>query len=919
LALRKEQVVLIGAVAVLGLLVWRAQGKSGQKSPPVKKASAPELAHQNVPDPSLVLPAKRTIVPPGRDIFSEPKDTRPLPPLDLVQPPIVPLAALRPPPVPGPGVSLYGKFLRVRWQPVDAPDLFAEAAELSDAPVDVPPAATGSSPGGAPSKPPAGVAATPEQMAAQLSSRKKLYDWYRMGDYHFGQIRNNERYTLAKRPNEDLLFVEFNPDTGQPKFPGQPPAAIPRKNVNDFDFAKTVPNEIEIRRAKFQNPLTVPEYDEALAFAEWCLERRLETPRALAVAEEMFARAAALMTQDPGPHLGLARVAEAKFEFEKAFNEYKGLIEGNLKGNPLPLVSLAQLEARFRMHDTAEARLFDAERLGRSNWKVQEALGRFLLSRGRAQEAVAHLRTASQYEPQEPEAKRARSRLRTALGAALLATGDAAEGKSWIEKALQADPTDQEAQAALVSAHLVASHAGGTNGTAVAVAPEGDESQGFDLLLANGLALLSERTPASLTKAKDSFVAAAAADPMRAYLPWRSLSFLAETTNHPEEAWRFADLAHENDPTDPWTLYQRGRLAATRDDLDGARDSFRAALDRDISFVDALAWLGVLSHRQGDYASAERYFERALALDPSLVDVQALRGVNFLEMGAIKDAEDTFKKVLAIDQDQPTARNGLAWCYYWRGDATEAMQRFRELDDNRRSFPETDPHRVYANAQIARITDHLEKSAWSDHFEGRSMLGNHWQIQENNGPTIALHDGMVTIEGTFKTQGRARIWQGISAADFVSIEARITIHGDGDNKTNSRVGLFVARETQRQNESRIDSEVTVSKHFDPLKTTVQTRIMKQGEEEKEYTDVKGFEWKLGVPVLVRIERLGKEKETPTVRILFDGVPVLDGASIPTLGRTTNELRVGVFAEGQIGRTVRVDVDDVEIVRRGGTK
>ena len=39
-----------------------------------------------------------------------------------------------------------------------------------------------------------------------------------MGEYTFGQIRNNDRYNLEKRRNEDILFVEFNPETGLPRF-----------------------------------------------------------------------------------------------------------------------------------------------------------------------------------------------------------------------------------------------------------------------------------------------------------------------------------------------------------------------------------------------------------------------------------------------------------------------------------------------------------------------------------------------------------------------------------------------------------------------------------------------------------------------------------------------------------------------------
>jgi hypothetical protein len=155
------------------------------------------------------------------------------------------------------------------------------------------------------------------------------------------------------------------------------------------------------------------------------------------------------------------------------------------------------------------------------------------------------------------------------------------------------------------------------------------------------------------------------------------------------------------------------------------------------------------------------------------------------------------------------------------------------------------------------------------------------------------------------------MWQLRAAGDFVSIEARLTIK----SKTTSRVGLFVSRETQRANESRVDSEVTVSRHKEPGKNTIQTRVIKQGQEDLEDTDVVGFDWKPDVQVVVRIERTGTS-EAPTVRILFDGIPVLDGRPIPTLGRTTNDLRLGIFAEGQIGSVVDVDIDDVEIVQRG---
>jgi tetratricopeptide (TPR) repeat protein len=543
---------------------------------------------------------------------------------------------------------------------------------------------------------------------------------------------------------------------------------------------------------------------------------------------------------------------------------------------------------------------------------VQEAFGTYYLAHGRAADAVAHLKQALEYEPQGPEAKRARTRLRTAYGAALLGTGDVQGGQSWIDKALQSDPNDQLARAAAVSAKIMGTK-GPPGGGLVPSPGQGGEAEthGFELLLAGGLANALQRDAVWARQAKSSLVAAAIADPLRAGLAWRTLSYLAESTKHPEEALRFAELAAENDPLDPWTSYQRGRLLAAKDDLEGATDAFKSALDRDIGFADALAALGEIEHRRANLPNADRYLERALAIDPTLVGALALRGVNSLEMGALQDAEAQFRAVLAVDADHPTARNGLAWCYYRRGDSTEALSRWRELDDNRRAQPETDVHRVWAKRQIDRLIDHLEKVVWTDRFDRSSVGGsNNWGLQENNGPTVSIHDGLVTLGGTFKANGRARMWQVRGAGDFVSIEAKLTVKAG----TTARVGLFVSRETQRAGETQVDAEITASRHYESGSNTIQTRYFKRGEEATPYTDVNGFEWKLDTPVVVRIERT-EDKDSPKIRVLFDGIPVLDQKSIPALGRTTNEVRLGIFAEGQVGRVVQVDIDDVEIVQR----
>jgi tetratricopeptide (TPR) repeat protein len=432
-----------------------------------------------------------------------------------------------------------------------------------------------------------------------------------------------------------------------------------------------------------------------------------------------------VLSEDPAPRLGLARCYEAGFQFEKAFPEYAALLAGAHARDPVVLARVAALEARFRLFPEAEELLAAAERVGRAQWQVQQAYGRFLLDRERPEEALEHLRAASQYEPAGAERKHARARIRADLAEALLATGDVRGAAEWFDKARQADPTDQHAIAgALSAASILAKSTGAQGGSPAGGASNGGGSAGaippdltgvgFDLLLASGIEAIGHRDADSAERARQFLQLAAAADPLRAHSAWRALSFLAEVTGHPEEALRFADQAVENDPEDAFALYQRGRLLMERDDLEGAMQSFTRALEVELDFPDALAAMGEIQNRRGDFAPAERYLERALSLDPKLSNVAALRGLNFLGLSDLRAAEASFRATLALAGEDPIARNGLAWCRYLAGDVEEALTTLREFDDSRRAFPENDPHRLWARAQIARIQDHVEKVAWND-------------------------------------------------------------------------------------------------------------------------------------------------------------------------------------------------------------
>lgn len=901
MALRKEHVVLVLTAGLLGWLGWSST-RSAPKAVSNKRAPAPELALHPAPDVKLALPQSRD-ADSVRELFSPPSDTRPLPLLELQPPPLVALPALRPPTEPGPAPSVYWRTLRVVPKVLPVADLFAAAV---DAPAEAAAAA--------PTK--AIKELSPQERAERINAWRKLYDWYRSNDFRFGRIANPDRYNLSKRGQEDLLFVEVNPETGQPRLPGAPPTSIQRSVVSEYGFADTIPNQIELKRVEFSDPLPASQYDLALAFAQWCIDVRHSTPRALEVAEEMFKRASIALKDDPAPRLGLARVHEAAFQFEKAFQVYQEMLAGAWNKNPHVMVRMAELEARFRLFDRAEERLREAERGGRTLWAVQAALGRFLYAQGRPDEAIEHLRLANQYEPTSPESKHERATLRCDLAAALLATAATAEAAEWFDKARQADASEERATTGLLCVALTQQGAGAPGDGTVVAPPATTTTEGatpsFEALLAGALALLPPKDAATALLAKTRLTDAVKADPVRAGKAWRAMSYLAEITGNPEEALRTIELALENDPTDVWSLIQRGRVLAARDDVDGAIESLKRALDRELDLPDALALLGELVQRKGDFAAADKYLERATMLDPRFATAFALRGVNFLLQGDLRNAEATLTAALGVDPEHPTARNARAWCSYRRGgeaSAREAQNRLREVDDARRAFPEDDPHRVWAREQIERIGDHLEKVVWTDRFERKTLL-NGWDTDERNGPQVTIHDGLVSLAGTFKNNGRARLWQSKAASAFVAVEARVTIKAG----TSSDVGLFVAREVQRAGENQLEAEVAIQRHNDQGKNTVQWRAIARGQEAERWNDVPTFEWKLDTPVTVRIERVGNSSET-RVRVLFDGFPVVENKSLAALGRTTGNVFIGLYATGPTGAQVALDVDEVEITYR----
>jgi tetratricopeptide (TPR) repeat protein len=949
--IRQEQIVFGAVLLLLGLLLALREGEPAARRGG-RSGAAPELERFPSPDPrALSVHGVETQL--ERTLFSPPRDTRPLDPLPFEPPPLPPFLALAPPPVPGPAPHVFARLLQRVPTPLaasgtDPEELLASLDEfgaegegegdagfddLSDALAEL-----GYS-GDAlePAEPERGLDSAlldAEERRLREQTYLTLYDWVRTGSgLSFGRIENPDPYTLHRRERagEPIQFREYLAEEGRPRFGGAPAIPLERERVTAFGLADTVSNRLLLAYHDLP-PLSSPaNVETTLALAEECLAEQLEFDRGLELAETLFARLAAAQPDDPRPGVGLARVHEAAFDFERAFAQYDALT-ARFPLRVEVLVGLARLEQRFRLFEAAEERLRRAVAVDRGSWLGHFALGEFLLGRGRSAEARSALGEAYARLPQDPARSRERLAVRLGYGAALLAVGEVREAGQVYRDALRADENSEGALAGLVSCALL-----GDAASDQALPPwireggdpaaEGFAALGFEAVLATGLYHWHAGRPLPAVRALRD---AADADPLRAAAAHRALSWIAEAAGDPDAALERIDLALEIDPTDLWSHYQRGRLLLARDELDEASAAFRRALLGEADLEDALAGLGVCAWREGRAADAELYFERALLLSEerlaaveagaqtagagaaARIDLHALRGMNLIEQGEFLRADAAFDRALQGPIPDPVALAGRAWTRYRLGQVEEALIQLRAIDDALRTRPEDDPLRLWARGQIVRVTEHVAKDVWSDAFE-YSTVGNGWERHEAAGPEASLRGGELVLSGTFRTSGEARFDRVYAAAEFLSLQARVWISAD----SNARAGLFVAREQGSGDRARTLAYAAVARSRDGL---AQVRAIQPGREDQDWRDLPEAAFPFPAETWVRlgIERVGEGAET-TIVITIDGIPVLEGVALSNLARGNNPLTVGLFAEGDTGRRVEIRLDDVEIVRTHGPR
>ena len=878
--MKREQVLLLATVAFLALLGWRllATAPKAQRAQPRRLAL--ELEELGELDPVATLAAGES----GRDPFREPREVEPLPPLDLPLPPLGPMAALLPPPVPDAGPEYWSRHLLV--QPPVPPGGIDELVHVEEA--------DGASAQGDPAV----------EVSGELDYEQS-YDSVRIDalTVRYGRLLDADRYD--RKPGDPIRFQEVDPRTGVDRFAE---VTLTGEQYESFQFARTLRNEIELRvRA---TPASAGAIRERVELIDWLLDRGLRESVAFDHALRLAREGVELAPDDLLTWMTLGKVWETTFQFDHAVALYARLTgqdvptaapdlgvdvpAGRFPRRAAPRVRLATILLRFGLLREAEEQLRSAAALGDGDPDAPSQLGRLLVDAGRPQEGQSFLERAASLYPSRSEPEALRNGL--ALGAAHLRQGQWQQAASAYHDTVRAagdHPLSVDARAGEIAAtYLSGDFARAASAASAAVAELGAHPS---LLYLRGICGAAAGAPAG--EVILDLRAAATAGPLEAALPMAAQAFWLQVMGEEDLANEALAEALQLSPEQPYARYLRGRWARQKLDLETARTDLRAVLEIAPGCAAALAELGWLLHEEGRYQAAEIAMRRSEKEATGWAEGSLRRGFNLLALEEVDTARDALSRAASGGMEDSAVRNALAVAAYQEGDLQTAIGEFAVLQDQLRAEPE-DPQFLYAQLWQGRIADHDRLRRWFDPFDGR-LVRPQWDTQSGArlGVEPRVLDGQLVVRGQHREQGETRVFRKVPAVDFRSFQATLAV-GAGHR---GEAGVMLSLENRRTR-------------------TWSFRVYRDSQGKLRWSQEQGSREKLGeIPVFVAPEQsvtlrfaLDREQNPPILRVTADGRPVFEEA-VPALRSPTRELFLSLSASTINALPVDLAVDEVELI------
>jgi Flp pilus assembly protein TadD len=763
----KEQVFFFATLGLTGLLAallltdsWKARGAPRGKAPDPKLlvrtdvAGAPRGALKDAAWPRG-----------GREAFREPRDWLPLPPADLERPPLREPAYVPPPPLLHAGLDRLGlyrtaskitphQFPEEKTQ--DAGDEGDDGAPVNAATANAPkkgaagdPKAGGASAtNGAGSPPSSAPSAAPSLDDADLRRR---FDWLEVAadpKPWYGFIVNQDKFTLATRPEEKVLFQRLDPKTS--RLMGQGAIERTRLKQEGIHFAETAANKTELLlRQNPESQWTATRLPALLDVIEQILPLGHDDPVAWRRAAEQLGKYVALDPHQPRTYELLADARGLLLDFEA---ELLALKQAETAGVESPglVVRRARWLARMGARAGALARLADGVHRFPNERSLRLAYGRALLAERSPEDDARALEQFSQAE-QGSTTGDERMEVIAEVGAALLEQGEAERALQEGQRILKIDkgsPLGLRLQAAAEFALGRFLEAEGDwqklRDAADGPAHEAEAS----LCLGIGRTRLGD-----FDSARAELRHAPQLDPRLGAAAAAAEAELLETTDHLDAALSKCRDAVARAPDDAHLHYFLGRLLRRSGDLDAARTELRRSLDLGANFPDLFTELGFVALLQGNAGDARRYFEESLAREDR-AETKLLLAHAFLLADDLRSAREVFEQLNSAHPSSE-AMLGLAYVDYKRGESPAAQQLWLQVQNE---LPNADPDdKTYAAKWLGAVLDLESKQVWEDSIQWHEV-GNGWEPDNRYGLTEKIQPGAYHLGGTQRPGATIENW-----------------------------------------------------------------------------------------------------------------------------------------------------------------
>ncbi len=912
--MKREQGLLLGVVAILGLMGWSLKGDAGAGARGSRQARAKDLILDALgpADPVVQLDGHAS----NRDPFVRPLPDSPLELLALPAPPLDELPSLLPPPLPAGSPASWSQHLfAFPATPLGDIDDLIDLDAGADQGMDQEGADSGFG---------SDEVGTDEATQVTLSSDQDefgaVYDSIRLDAIRtfYGFILDDDRYEI--QVGDPITFQQVDAETGEEMFA---PQTYQAGEYEAFALARTLRNQIEykVREMRGASPGRVVEMREHV---DWLLANAIQQPIAFGYAEEHARWLIQVQPDHVLNWLTLGTVWERTFRFDEAFTLYATLAGEELPESA-PDLGLELQEGRFAAAEKARlqvgmARILrrlgaDAEAEALLRHANQErpagdaatlvALGSVLLDRGQPAAAMLHFERVTNMSPPRNSPLALANGL--ARGRCAMALGRFSEAADVFADTLRADTASPQAKDA-ASGRIAALYGGGDFATAVQEAEDAIETYGSSaqLLYLRGIANAADGGAAA--EVVRDLRAAAASAPLDAAPALAALAFWYDRLGLDSEASAALDQALDQSPDLYYARYLRARWAVRDGELESASEDLRRLVAEAPRCVGVLAELAWLLHAQDLFPASEVAYRRAelelpawarsSSTAPQWADLALRRGLNFAESQEWARAAEQFLAAKSFDPTLYAAQNGLARVAYAQDDLTQAVSEFAYLQDNLRQNQE-DPQFLYAQSWQGRITAHARLRLWTDDFSG-SRLRPGWEIllKAKLGVEPRLESGHLSIRGEHSGKGRTRATREVPALHFQSFggDFEVGARHSGD------AGLLIALETRNQRQQWL---------FQVFRDRDGRLVYQWKQGAKEERQPVNIPFPTDQPVRIEFD-INREANTPELRVRFNGEEIYRGAAAQ-LKSSAASLVYGMFVDTANALPVHASLDNVEAI------